>query len=55
MTTVFKPNVSVRKGDSFAGCGLPGNGQVRHVLDLDIVFQPDRAAEIKYDGSRSLD
>ena len=55
MTAVFKPNVSVRKGDSFVGCRLPGNGQVRHVLDLDILFQPDRSAEIKYDGARSFD
>ena len=55
MTAVFKPEVAVRKGDSFVGCRLPGNGQVRHILDLDVFFQPDRATEIKYDGSRSLD
>ena len=55
MTAVFKPEVSVRKGDSFVGCRLPGNGQVRHVLDLDVFFQQDRSAEIKYDGARSFD
>ena len=55
MTAVFDPQISARKGDPFARCRLPGNGQVRHVLDLDIVFQPDGATEIKYDGARSFD
>ena len=55
VTAVFNLQVSVRKSYPFTRGGLPGNGQVRHVLDLYIVFQPDRAAEIKYDGARSLD
>ena len=55
VTAVFDPEVSVRKGDSFARCGLTGNGQVRHVLDLDFLFQPDRSTEIKYDGPWSFD
>ena len=55
MTAVFNSQVSVRKGDPFARGGLTGNGQIRYVLDLYILFQPDRSAEIKYDGSWSFD
>ena len=55
VTAVFNLQVSVRKSYPFTRGGLPGNGQVRHVLDLDILFQPDRATKIKYDGSRSFD
>ena len=55
VTAVFDPQVSVRKGDPFARGGLTGNGQIRNVFDLDILFQPDRAAKIKYDGARSFD
>ena len=55
MTAIIDPQSSVRKGYPFSGRRLPSNGKVRHVFDLDIIFLPDRAAEIKYDSSRSLD
>ncbi|MDA7756761.1 hypothetical protein N8920_02570 [Opitutales bacterium] len=55
MAAIIDSQPSVRKGYPFSWCRLPSNGQVRHIFDLDIIFQPDRAAEIKYDGSRSLD
>ena len=55
VTAVFNPQVSVRKGYPFARGCLAGNGQVGYVLDLDILFQPDRSADIKYDRTWPFD